>query len=1454
MTKTIKTNLIRLLTFIVAITCAFGILTMPSTRAWADSSSPIALEDFQMASSEIRLNVTSEDKTGLQFAAKMNINWARYGAREDSLSKLYPDVAKKDIKFGIVIADEDEPTVETDGSIKISYVDKAMIEGYKPGTTESWWTGGIATYYASITYRIDKLKEDFIAHDEEVKAKVAAGEISAADAKYYFSNGVYNDNEFEALMDRVYAEKLYARAYVEIPTAEGTVYLYSANTIANSVRTVATDKYFANKDNASWMAEHGSKVTKYLGVITENAAYIDSSNGKIQGKALSAYTEFSMNGETLVVGEDITFDGTTAILSSAVCADMAVGQTYTITAKDAFDNYLFLNVTPVTKILTTAQDIYNTFNLSTNNSQFCKPVGSFYSCTVTGTYILGNDIDMTGVKLDHNLVCASDGATMPASYGVGFYGTFDGCGYTISNLDLTRSCNVYQMGQTDNFRPLTKDEAGNVLSQGSSYYPAVTAGHTCGHSSGKAPGLFASLGYGATIKNVALTNVTATDSSVIAMSVEGASTLDTASRWEAFAGYEEATGNDYAMRASKSTATTVCTGEAGCPVHGNDDCSATTGKKFYQCTGAAHCLYHQTTQAHDAGWCPVVLEDSSYIYVGIVADKVYLRKETIYGTLNAAKAGAGITYENLYIDINESTSNFRGVFNTFGASKTDAITTMKNIIVNYNGAAATAENTGIMRGESRISTSANNYKDLDFAKTEITDLVVISKNAANLAKWKASGVALHTVVAGNKVEDGATVLAGVMQYSSIEEYMAAIANESVSIAGFNTTFWNKNLGFPYWAGDYADTITFEVNGEASDGTLEYTALAMGGEPKVFTVTAKNYFGNAIEFEQATSTNEAVATVTKAGVITVATTSSLSEDVATVTLKVEGKTFTATITLQGGFTVIDDVEVVYDEYTSQFNFNSFSVDVDDDDTNDNSVVFNNDTILSATVIYGNESTTLEKTTVNYIDYGTINGKNWEEVPGYVGAASGNRDTNVMNDDTIKQRTGFVGNVVKFAVNGEYGNYTPVLYTQKLMVTIQVGEEVKTYVFNNLKAYTAIITNIGQIGDIFKITASDPLNYGYYVLANHIQAQRGSGYYKYVHESLSGAKGFQGVFDGQGYQINEGFHVNGANEFGTLFGVIRSTSEMPTTIRNLSVSQYSGSTEATMLARSIESDVYENVNAGGTTIKVAKYPVEFKNLHIKPKTKTIHGLVRSDSGTVAYKFKNVLINLENLSTTNGQNIGGGGGLLSGNTTMLVSNGSPGYSETTHQPQMLGLARDAYYTNAYENVVAIMNFPVMSFIKSSTTAKVDSRDPLDIYLTAYGWNRIGKAGVALSKYVYNTTDNVLAVLSSQATLTPFAGTEENDYADATPYATLLTTGTYTGESGTAYSTVMEQAFFFKSIWQYYNFGDAVAQYNNEASGEKAMFDEMVATGYFVKRTKALGHSSDDTKLVWAAPGAVN
>ncbi len=1468
MTRTIKNNLIRVLTFLVAITCAFSILTMPRTSASADSTNVVAEDSFWMEN-EVKLNATSEQKTGIQFTAGAGYAWC-YAEGTGSIKAEYEGA--KNVVFGIVIADKkyldengdvqerSDITVDTDNAITIAYLNQ---EDFNKG---GYFTNYKTYYTGSIIYREEKLKNDFIAHDEAVKAQVAAGEIDAEDAKYYFENGNYNDAQFEVLMDRVHGEQLMARAYVEITTAnDEKVYLYSYNTITASVRGVATGKYLDNKDDESWMAQYGWVATKYLGEISYKNAHVDMESGEIVGADLRGYEEFTMGDKTLTVGDsqldaDLVI-GEKSYFGISLSADKVIGQTYTLTATDSLGNMLFLNVTPVTKVLKTAEDIYNTFNLSTNNKTYCKPAGNFYSCTVDGYFVLGNDINMSGVKLDHNLVCSYNTNTVAPAFGVGFYGTFDGNGYTISNLDLSRTgAGIYQMTSNGDFLQTSKTDGVIQQAIGAySYRPTIAANHTCGHSSGTGVGLFGALGYGTSIKNVALTNVKASNGSVIAMFTEGGYNQDTGvNTYNAFGGFEEVDSTDYMWRAGKIG--TACTGDDSCTVHGKEDCTATAGKKFVQCSGTAFCVYHQTTEAHDVEWVPVYFTGSSNDYIAFATETIMVRKASM---LTAAQAK--ITYENLYIDINSDTTSFRGVFNSFGAAKVDAITTMNNIVINYNGAVATASNTGILRGENKVATTGG--QGIVFGSTTKNNVVVISANDANLINYSGN------YVASNVTKDGATQIAGILQYASLDAYKTAISEGEATLDGF-ADYWSTKAGVPVWKKHYDDGISFKVNGEDVGNTYNVTTLADGSE-KTVQVTAYNYLGTQFaEFDSVSTSNETVAIVTKEGLITLITSNQNNKATATITLSVEGKEFVVNVTLEGGFVNVSAEKVItYSQDEGRFDFGGYAFDPDNNAETDNSIVFTNDTIVSATVIYNGASVDLTKQTIQVRDYGTLaNGQDWTANPGGVGSngsdsgngynTTGDQATNPRYDST-KAFNAFLGaDVVRYSVTkDENGNYVPDLKTQQLFVTINVGTEeepeYKSFLFNNLKAYTAIITNVGQLSDVFAIKASGQVNEGYYILANGIDSSRGG--YQIAHNSSYIASGyFQGVFDGQGFQIN-GLRPSVSNA--GLFGVIKSTEEIPTTIRNVSFVQYdAGHAQPVILAKSIISDVYDDVAADGeNTIKVAKYPVEIYNVHVKASTRNLHGFFYASAGTVNYKFRNVLVNVESLSSY--QTIGASNFFAGQTQGLLVNTANYGYTGGDQIKHIEYFARDAYYSDAYENVVVISTLPVMLNVKNTTTNGVTGKEPLDTYHLAYGMNKVGKAGTNIAKYAQannaatpsNSANLVFEVLGSQAKLTPFVGTEENSYADATPWATQLVEGqSYTvddttiGTNGT-YTTAQERAYFFKGIYQYYSLYDMTGNYNNEESGEKAMFDAFVETGYFVKRTKALGHDSDDTKLVW-------
>ena len=1412
MTKSIKNNLIRILTFIVAVTCAFSILTMPKTSARADVNT-VGVDKFAMETAT-KLNVTSLEKSGIQFTAKGVYDWTYPSESMTTSSSIHNTFPKrKKVMFGIVIADKyyrdqngdiqerTNITVETDNAITISYLDQARLgDG-------GYYTGGWMSYTGSITYREDKLKADFIAHDEAELLK------PVEERKFYFTNGVYNGEEFADLMDKVYAEQLIARAYIKVTTAEDeTVYVYSENSVSNSVRGVATDKYIENKDDESWMAQYGYIATKYLGTISTKSAYIDSQSNKIIGQDLRGYEEFTLNDVSLSVGEDIVI-GETSTLSASVVEGLEEGQTYTLTAIDARGNVLFLNVTPATEVITTAEQFKSIFNLSTNNTKFCKPVASFYTCTVDGYYVLGNDIDMTGVILDHNLVCVRDKNTASAAYGIGFYGTFDGNGYTISNLDLRRpSAGVYAPSQNGNFMIANRDESGVLTGTTSSYYLSVGANHNCSHDSGATnAGLFGVLGYGTTIKNVALTNVNASTGSVIASIVEGAYTPDNgAATYNSFGGFEEVDSTGYAMRYSSAT---TCTSAAGCPVHG-DDTASCDGGYYVKCSGAPYCILHQTHDTHEAVWFKAT-KIGSYYYVDFATDTIMLRKAVM---LTAAQAK--ITYENLYIDINSDTTNFRGVFNNIGDTKVDKITTMNNIVINYNGATANSSNNAILRGYTMLNNKGGNNKA--FQDTAKNNVVVIADTASNLV--------VGSFVASNL--EGTNKVAGVLQYASLEEYADAIEAGTASKEGFGSYWETEKTQTPTWKNDFTK-VTFKVDGEIVGNSYDYTALALG-EQKTLQVTAFDYQGEQItEFDVAKTTDELVATVNKSGLITVKGETNKAEASTIITLEANGKTFIATITLQGGFIIVEDVEVTYSQDQGKFNFNGFAVDVDNDDTNDNSVVFNNDTILSATVINGDETTELTKQTIQVKDYGTVGGKSWTEVPGSVGASG--TDSTGTGDDTTVAATAFLGeNIVKFAVNGEYGVYEPVLDTQQLMVTVQVGEEVRTYVFNNLKAYSAIITNVGQLTEVLSVKTTSTLNKGYYILANNIIATRGI--YKVTHATPNGAKtmGFQGVFDGQGYCLNNG--LAGSNL--GLFDQIVSTAEMPTTIRNVSLTTYAGANSFAGFAKSLVTDTNETVTAAdGASITVSRYPVEFYNVHYKPTTSSVHGLFYANPNLVNYKLRNVVINFENLrghQTYNNSNY-----FNSDTYGILLNTPEFQYTNGTEIVAVEHFARASYTANPFENVVILANMPVVGYIGNDVASQgYTNKEPLDTYYMGYGANKIGKSGMKIARIAQanaanspsNLANLVFDVLASQTELSvldediPWAGAAatNNEYTVTDPADSAVSK---------TYTTAHEQAFFFKGVYQFYNLAEMKTAIelaeSGDTSDESNVLNALVAEG---------------------------
>lgn len=125
--------------------------------------------------------------------------------------------------------------------------------------------------------------------------------------------------------------------------------------------------------------------------------------------------------------------------------------------------------------------------------------GSFEYKLHDGIYVLGNDIDMTGVTIENRidfLTFATPEYKISAS-NVGFTGIFDGRGHTVSNVTLL-------VGRKYTY--VNNGQYGNI--------PA-------GHKNHMSYGLFHSVAKGAVIKNVAYMNVLATNNNATTNSLTG---------------------------------------------------------------------------------------------------------------------------------------------------------------------------------------------------------------------------------------------------------------------------------------------------------------------------------------------------------------------------------------------------------------------------------------------------------------------------------------------------------------------------------------------------------------------------------------------------------------------------------------------------------------------------------------------------------------------------------------------------------------------------------------------------------------------------------------------------------------------------------------------------------------------------------------------------------------------
>ncbi|MBQ9782584.1 MAG: hypothetical protein IJW26_05350, partial [Clostridia bacterium] len=186
-----------------------------------------------------------------------------------------------------------------------------------------------------------------------------------------------------------------------------TVTFENVKVLANEVTLIGCTTAYDNETNlTSWPT--GVTYIDTLEEITDNNKYIAEAGA------------ISLENANFEVGEiyDVTCGSATAqtVIAeagklTATISDMAVGTTVTVTCVTEGKSITFTNVFNVTKILRTADDL-NVLNAANASGH------------ITGYYVLGNNINCNGATFRSD---ARDGNKT-------FAGTFDGQGYTISNL------------------------------------------------------------------------------------------------------------------------------------------------------------------------------------------------------------------------------------------------------------------------------------------------------------------------------------------------------------------------------------------------------------------------------------------------------------------------------------------------------------------------------------------------------------------------------------------------------------------------------------------------------------------------------------------------------------------------------------------------------------------------------------------------------------------------------------------------------------------------------------------------------------------------------------------------------------------------------------------------------------------------------------------------------------
>ena len=232
-------------------------------------------------------------------------------------------------------------------------------------------------------------------------------------------------------------------------------------------------------DCVDYDADEGLVKANYQGSILEAEVVYNGSTVRLT-KENGGIVEGALY--SMISKDDVKF-GVPYVNATSKVKEMAISL-YTTNAV-----YNFEKVNYNTFVIETAEEYERAFDYGDYNYEGIGN-GTFEYKLHDGIYVLANDIDMTGYTIENRIdYLAFTGEEYKiSSSNVGFSGTFDGRGHTVSNAKLSVA---------KKYTYVDPGEYGNIPS---------------GHKNQQSYGLFHSVLKGAVIKNVAYTNVLATTS------------------------------------------------------------------------------------------------------------------------------------------------------------------------------------------------------------------------------------------------------------------------------------------------------------------------------------------------------------------------------------------------------------------------------------------------------------------------------------------------------------------------------------------------------------------------------------------------------------------------------------------------------------------------------------------------------------------------------------------------------------------------------------------------------------------------------------------------------------------------------------------------------------------------------------------------------------------------------